>query len=322
MSSPKTEAARWFVRMQDAEPDSPLRGQFETWLMSNPAHAQAFGAISHLWDQLESNTGLAALAGMLDQDKMQRDQRRRVLKRGLLGLFLFSGTAGLAYRQWQDWPLLQFAEFSGVGKVRRFSLDDGSELTLGAASSIEVHYSRGERSVALLAGEALFDVARDEQRPFVIDSGVARITVLGTRFVVSRWDASVRVSVERGRVEVASGPFWRRQRLELAAGEVAEVVATGQQPALQRVARDASDAFSFTQGSLSFSNASLGEMAVTLSRYRRQPVQVSPGAEHAPPITAVVQTRDVEGFLHSLPLVHPVVVAERDGVTWLGAAGR
>ncbi|WP_369690901.1 FecR domain-containing protein [Phytopseudomonas flavescens] len=53
-------------------------------------------------------------------------------------------------------------------------------------------------------GEALFDVVRNPLRPFLIDSGMAQITVRGIRFVVNRLPDRLRVSVDHGRLEVTS----------------------------------------------------------------------------------------------------------------------
>lgn len=324
MISVKEEAARWFVKMQHAEPDDPRRSLLEAWLLESPAHAHAYAAMEKLWVRFDSGSELEALANVLEQQKEHKLQaRRRVLKGTVLGLLFSGGLGSLAYRQWQTYPLWELARQTAIGQLYDQPLQDGSQLTLGANSQIQVAFSRAERRIKLMHGEVIFDVARDEQHPFIIDSDIAKITVLGTRFVVSRFNDLVRVSVERGKVEVASGRFWNRQKLVITAGEVAEVTQTEDGPTSpNKTSRDADDAFGFSKGTLVFTKVSLNELAETLSRYRRQPVRVISGSQNGPPITAVVHTRDIDGFLQILPQICPVTVVDQGSQTLLGAVRR
>ncbi len=82
------------------------------------------------------------------------------------------------------------------------TLPDASVITLNKASEIEVNYQKGKRNVDL-NGEAFFDVARDEERPFVISSGDIQVAVLGTSFTVKaiQGDSVVEVWVKSGKVK-------------------------------------------------------------------------------------------------------------------------
>src|SRR5690606_25450933 len=106
-------------------------------------------------------------------------------------------------------------------------------------------YYRDKRVAVLNKGEVIFDVAHDPERPFIVDSGHAQITVLGTYFAVNRLNQLVRISVDHGRVSVeAHHPDGnlRFEPLILSDGEVAEVEA-GNRPV--KVNRNAQDAFGF-----------------------------------------------------------------------------
>ena len=91
------------------------------------------------------------------------------------------------------------------GKRMHITLADSSKVILDAGS--EFLYSRdfanGTREV-YLNGEAYFEVARDEQKPFIVHSNNARITVLGTSFNVRAWEETntVKVSVTEGKVSL------------------------------------------------------------------------------------------------------------------------
>jgi len=320
----RQEAARWFMRMRGAEPDHPDRGRFEAWLMSDPAHVSEYSAYSAIWEDFDSAAKLESLAQAMERKKAERlEQRTRLGKamtHGLLGMMIVLGSGLFGYKMWREWetqPVLQTASSTGIGEIGRQTLDDGTALILNADTSVNITYYRNKRMVALNRGEVIFDVARDPERPFIVDSGHARITVLGTRFAVNRLADLVRVSVDHGRVRVEAQDNSGKTRFEpviLSDGEVAEV---GLEESPQRIRRSANDAFAFQGGTLVFEQATLGEIAETLSRYRKVPVRAEAGALKNARITAIVQSRDIEKFLKILPHIAPVSMQESGGETTL-----
>src|SRR5690606_5142665 len=60
------------------------------------------------------------------------------------------------------------------------------------------------REVALLEGRAYFDVARNENSPFLVNSGGVTTKVLGTAFTIVKKDTVVKVTVSRGKVNVGT----------------------------------------------------------------------------------------------------------------------
>lgn len=85
------------------------------------------------------------------------------------------------------------------------TLPDGSIVILNRNTRISYPgtFSKGERNVTL-AGEAFFDIVRDEASPFTVDAGKARVRVLGTSFNVrtADQDSPVEVFVKTGQVLV------------------------------------------------------------------------------------------------------------------------
>lgn len=305
MSTPREQAARWFARMQRAQQDHPERARFEAWLAADPLHAAEYQAFADLWSDFSSTSRTQALA-----DGMERQgSRRAFVRNGLAGLVLLLG-GGLG---WRSYRTSSFDEaFATVIAERRLeSLRDGSSIYLDANTDLRVRYRGNQRLVELLRGQAIFDVRSAPDRPFVVEAGLGRITVLGTRFAVNRLEQSLRISVDHGRVQVNSPGG----ELVLGAGEVAEIGGDGK---LQRLSLNAMNAFAFGGGHLVFEEADLSEIAASLSRYRLQPIRVAAG-KASPRISAVVQLRDVEGFLQALPSIAPVALEQHGGVTWLQA---
>ncbi|MBE7540344.1 MAG: FecR domain-containing protein [Opitutaceae bacterium] len=91
------------------------------------------------------------------------------------------------------------------GTNRTVDLRDGSIVHLNAASEVSVHFEDKERRLALVRGEAHFEVAHNPDRPFVVEIENVRVRAVGTAFSVAKGDGSVRIVVTEGKVAV-SGP--------------------------------------------------------------------------------------------------------------------
>lgn len=83
---------------------------------------------------------------------------------------------------------------------------DGSAVKVNSHSRIVFPMSFGKERNVCMTGEALFDVSRDEGRPFVVEFDAVRVQVLGTRFLVSGYeDDPHRVALVSGSVNVSLG---------------------------------------------------------------------------------------------------------------------
>ncbi|MDR1369823.1 MAG: FecR domain-containing protein [Dysgonamonadaceae bacterium] len=116
-------------------------------------------------------------------------------------------------------------EESGTSLVT--TLEDGSTIYLTGNTSISYpeHFKTHERTVEI-KGDALFEVIKDQERPFIVETEHVRIKVLGTAFRVNTNDknssSSFELSVIRGLVEV-TGKSWGNP-VPVAAGESVSLI--------------------------------------------------------------------------------------------------
>ena len=84
------------------------------------------------------------------------------------------------------------------------TLADSSRVVVSPGSELKARMGK-ERQVAL-RGEAYFEVERDGSRPFIVEAGELRVTVLGTGFEVTAYDtaATALVRVRHGSVSVVA----------------------------------------------------------------------------------------------------------------------
>jgi len=99
-----------------------------------------------------------------------------------------------------------FMAQTGAHEMQQLTLPDGTKVTLNSLSSLACagDFNNAERQI-FFEGEAVFDVAKDAERPFVIHVGDYSVTVLGTQFNLSAYpsDESYTIALIEGKVCVA-----------------------------------------------------------------------------------------------------------------------
>ncbi|WP_439862685.1 FecR family protein [Pseudomonas antarctica] len=301
-SHARDEAAHWFVRLQDAELSVEERQRFDEWRAQRPEHQYEFDVLQGLWNatDLVPQARLQALC----EEPVERPQRRGMLRYAVaasvlavaLGVGLFSGL---------DHPKPYSAEFTTrVGEHRQVALPDGSVMDLNSRSVVAVHFEKDRRGVELKSGEAMFSVEHDTRRPFVVATGVGQVTVTGTRFDVRRDDDQTRVVVEAGTVKVQGRAA--DDVVTLTAGRGTHIDSLGKVVAAYAVNPD--ELTAWRTGKLVFNNASLGEVAREVSRYREQPLRVSTAAVSNLRVTSVFKADDTDALLKALPHILPVAL--------------
>ncbi|SOD20454.1 FecR family protein [Pedobacter xixiisoli] len=92
------------------------------------------------------------------------------------------------------------------GGMWRIKLPDGSNVWLNAASSLTypLSFSKGQKRVVELKGEAYFEVAEDKLHPFVVKTRKQEVEVLGTHFNINSYadETAVKTTLLEGSVRV------------------------------------------------------------------------------------------------------------------------
>ncbi|WP_255265982.1 FecR family protein [Sphingopyxis terrae] len=209
-------ATAWMLQLDDEPDDEALRAEFENWLTSHPAHLAA-------WEETEHVSDLISAAGPLSQNRPPPGSAHPISFSKFMSARAFVSLAVAACLAWIVVPSialqLRADEVSRAGEPRIVSLDDGSTVHLAPATAIAFTTGAKGRYLELLQGEAWFDVAHDEARPFRVMAGDSIVTVLGTAFSVRKTDTGTDVAVQRGRVAVATNDAAPPARVELVAGQ-------------------------------------------------------------------------------------------------------
>jgi len=220
----------------------------------------------------------------------------------LLGLLI---PAAYLYVKPKTEQTVQYVEeVTGRGEIKTVFLPDQTEVTLNAGSRIKysVDFTGDERSVEL-AGEALFNVASDPSRPFIVKTENMNVKVIGTVFDVKEYanDLFLSVSVASGKVEVET---WHATSKERAASILLEQnqqmkmdKSTGM---FEKLAIDAGKYFSWTNGALYFHRTPIREVVNMLNRhYPQVDIELAEG-EYSNLITGQHDKVDPEDILKGI----------------------
>ena len=274
-SAPLT-ASGWYARLRASDCSPEDRAAFEAW-RTVPANAAAFAAVEHLARGVDR--ALAAGPRLYPQviravaPATSSPQVRLLLPRWrrLLPGIAASAVALLGGAAWvataigrSATPVEELANEDT--RQQRHRLDDGSIVWLDAGTRIAVRFGGRERAVELREGRALFEVADDGARAFIVDAAGSRTVVRDTRFQVERDAGSVRITLAEGSLAVSgAGPAGRSWEAQLAPGEQLRWAGAGAAASKHRVDVDRATRWS---GRLARTGISPGQAALQRDRQR------------------------------------------------------
>jgi transmembrane sensor len=291
-------AALWLVRREEPGWSPAEQAALDQWLEESMAHKAAYWRLDHGWREADRIGALGPATGD-DDAAPSRFTRWRpwAAAAGLAGLLAF-GAAELSPTAPEPVAHLRFA--TAVGGHRIVPLVDGSRIELNTATAMRAAVSSEHREVWLDRGEAYFEIAHLEGRPFVVHAGSRTVTVLGTKFSVRRDGDKVTVSVVEGRVKVddARQPDAVPTAI-LTAGDVA--VARGPSTLLAAKSEESVEStLAWRGGMLNFDRTSLAGAAAEFNRYNRRQIVIADPETANIRIGGTFQAANVDTFVRLL----------------------
>ena len=260
------QAARWAARLDRGPLSAEALQRLEDWVAQSPRHSGALARAQAVYVRFDRAAALGA-----DYDPRLHRPAVRTVVRGrrwplaaaasvlaIIAASLFLPTGDLEYS-------------TARGEVRRLPLPDGTVLTLNTDTRVALQFDDALRRLALEQGEILLDVAKDPERPFVVDSGGARVRVTGTSFTVrSEPGRPLEVVVLEGTVELIQ----RDPAAEAAAPPIRLVAHTravapsrGEVRVSTLAPEESERQLKWRDGMLAFNGDSLAEVAAEFARY-------------------------------------------------------
>lgn len=370
------EAAEWWAKLQSEDKSPEQRAEFVDWLRESAVHvaellrvAQVHAALEQLqrWGRISTDgsgedENVIALPGAAASAKHQPLPRpsddghspsrvRSRIPRGrhwaiAAGVCLIA-IATTWFARWNPGQVIQ----TELGERREVSLADGSIVQVDPETRLRVKFDGRVRDVCLEKGRALFRVAKNPNRPFLVHANGTLVRAVGTEFGVERQRQSVVVTVAEGKVAVfpmhslstqgaapsiplstaaeraanwgGAAPITPRlstpqapqapqaAELFLTAGQQVLVRSSGSAEPVRKV--DSGRELAWAQGWLVFDNDTVAAVIDQFNRYNRVQLHVTDETLAGRRVSAVFNASDPESFIAFIQGVTAVRVVRRDG---------
>jgi transmembrane sensor len=302
------EASIWVTRLHGGNRDRAMEAGLRQWIAADPMNARALELATDVWEESENLRRVVPFA---------HDTEDVAPRRFRFGLSTVAATALIA-------AIATLAVILGVlhfqrenvvtklGEQRLLALEDGSRVFLNTATTVEVHYDATTRRVVLESGEALFDVAKRADRPFVVEAGSRRVTALGTSFVVRRDEQTTAVTLVEGSVSVkaadgADAAAAAENAVTLSAGQRVTYSSAGSaridQPSVERVV-------AWRRGQVILEDTPLAEAIAEMNRYSAVRLRLEQPDAAKLVINGLFQAGDSLSFANAVALSYGLTVHE------------
>jgi transmembrane sensor len=319
------EAVRLFLRLREDDVRPAEIAEWEAWLKADPRHGEAFDAVADAWAVAGQATVAPAADWQLRSDaydgsvpvsqwRGRRPGRPWLAWSGAAIAAACALALGLGWLQ-QTSQDMALQINTARGQQKQAALPDGSRLTLGGASVVDIDFRARRRQITLRSGEAMFQVAHDRSRPFVVRTGLGDMTAVGTAFDVNLRSDAVTLTVTEGVVSVES-PALRPRReaavLRVSAGQRLTIDGGGAR--LDRLDGGGSSDLAWMSGRLEYRSQPLARVLDDVNRYAAAPIRLADPALGALAYTGTVQLGDIPGWAMGLSGAFPLdVERSQDG---------
>lgn len=310
------EAADWFTRLGSKVIPTKAIEDFYAW-RRDPLNDASYRRVEEVWSKTSRLQGDPEI-DIAVHEALKRGAERR--KAGLLAnlagkkvlgsavLAIAIAGAASAYL-----TLRPQGYSTAVGEQKTVRLADGTRVTLDTDSYLSVRLTKDQRDIRLTRGQALFDVAKDPARPFVVVTDKGQVRALGTRFEVELRPVDMKVTLIEGSVEV--------RKSQASAGSRAWTLEPGQQVIVSKASKptsppkpvDVAADTSWTTGRLVFRRTPLAEAVDEVNRYSRDKIELKAGALSKTSVNGAFDAGDTEAFASAVATLFDLEMARPSG---------
>jgi transmembrane sensor len=199
----KEEAIYW-IACENEGLNELEKQEFKHWLESNPKHAKAYNRMKFVHQMAKS----ISIENAKDLSVQAHKEARKI--RFLEKTKYFSSAAAILllvcfsiFKIYDNNFAIQYSKTFQTDKTNLANqqLPDGSNIFIDAKTNLNVEFFKGKREITLNDGRVMFEVAKDENRVFIIKSGDINIEVVGTKFEVIHKKDTTTINVEEGIVK-------------------------------------------------------------------------------------------------------------------------
>ena len=212
------QAAEWLLRWHCGDLSIAERFEYLQWLKTSPVHIAETLRMCRLYSWLENTklklfiTNEDSFSNVVELPPRERETAaargastaalwKTRIAAGVAAIALAAAANFVVKTTWLDHTLqTQASEWRSV------PLSDGSSITVAPFTKLRHDIGDEQRVITLAQGSAMFRVAKDPSRPFLVDAGGIVVTATGTQFSVAREGDDITVTMREGSVIVTPAP--------------------------------------------------------------------------------------------------------------------
>lgn len=303
-------ASLWAARLDGSDLSGEARLELTTWLSGDPQRRKLLTEYCQFSTDLEEQLPqlLSTAEVELAADSILSAQPVRWWPRIVAGGL--AAAAAVVVIVALNQPEKQF-ESLATPAAQRQSLDlvDGSSVDLDARTSLSVDINDSHRHLRLAEGQAFFAVTKDPERPFIIETPIGSVRVIGTQFDVQAIQSdSLTVTVIEGVVQVRPSSMKNEAApVLLTAGD--QLLFNPDGVIVRKLSEaDLENTIAWRKGQVVFQGALLSNALNRFARHHGIGISASPEAAQQR-IGGRFSLDDLDGFFTALEEVVPVRVS-------------
>lgn len=307
------EASIWLVRLDNGNLSDQSRRELKAWLSADKRHSIALKAMADIWDDMDE-----VLISINEVNSSNNVSLWPILKPIFKPYVLAASISFFAVFIWLAMPVnVQKQSYTTlIGQQMDATFDDGSIIHLNTNSRIETEFSDEKRIIKLIKGEALFEVAHDPDRPFIVYAGDRLVQAIGTKFVVHLKSENIQVTVTDGKVKMSkvalntklvdikelNNTTIEKDDVYITKGEKV-IVGSDQAPKLTYInPENIKRELAWLDGKLIFDNEELFDVIEEINRYIDIEIVLKEPYLHKIPISGRFDLKDSEALIEAIKL--------------------
>ncbi|NQZ80737.1 MAG: FecR domain-containing protein [Colwellia sp.] len=307
------QASIWLVRLDDGNLSAQSKKELKTWMLADERHQIALKAMADIWHDMDE-----ILVMVNDEESSKNVSLWPMLTPIFKPAMLAASISFLALFIWLVMPLNveRNSYVTSIGQQLDATFDDGSIIHLNTNSHIETEFSDEKRIIKLIKGEALFEVAHDPNRPFIVYAGDRLVQAIGTKFVVHLKTGNIQVTVTDGKVKMSKvAPNTKLADIKALDNTTIQIddvyitkgekvlISSNQAPQLTHVkAESIKRELSWLNGKLIFDNEELFDVIEEVNRYIELDIVLKDPSLHKIRISGRFDVGDSEALIEALEL--------------------
>ena len=311
----KEEAIYWLACEKEGLNELEKQ-ELKHWLESNQEHQKAYNRMKLVQQMAKSIS--KENAQILSEQAHKEARKIRFLEKTRY----FSSAAAIllivcfsAFKIYDNNFAVQYSKTFQTDKTNLANqqLPDGSSIFIDAKTNLNIEFYKGKREVTLNNGRVMFEVAKDENRVFIIKSGDINIEVVGTKFEVIHKKDITTINVEEGIVKTYfSSYFFDKQNEKLLTKENSITYSNFQGNINNQEKINPEKIALWRENLISLNKVSLKDAFDEFSKYNDISTSFSSKEVENYLITAEFSSTQLEIFLKTISKIYPLKIDKND----------